>query len=93
VISFTDRNIKSAEKTLEELKKAGVRAERDFESTTVSEKVRDAEIKRIPYILVIGDKEEKAGEIAVRKRGEKKIENMKVDELIGKIKKKISEKE
>ncbi len=89
VISFTDRNIKSAEKILSSLKEAGIR---DFESTTVSEKVREAEIRRIPYIIVIGDREEKGGTVAVRKRGEKNIKIMKIDELIENIKKSIRDK-
>ncbi len=92
VISFTDRNIKASEKVLESLKEAGIRTDCDFESTTVSEKVRDAEIKRIPYMIVIGDKEEKEGEVAVRKRGERKIVGMKVDKLIEEIMGKVKNK-
>ena len=92
VISFTDRNIKSSEKLLEKLKLAGIRADSDFESTTVSEKVRNAELQKIPYILVIGDNEEKSGEVAVRKRGEKKIINVNSEKLMEEIKKKFENK-
>jgi threonyl-tRNA synthetase len=73
VLSFTSRNEDAARKVFEELHKAGIRAELDVSSNTVDYKVRDAELQKVPYILVIGDKEEKAGTVAVRKRGEKKV--------------------
>ena len=73
VVSFTDRNRKACEKLLEELKEAGIRADADLESSTVNEKVYNAEMMKIPYVIVIGDKEEKAKTLAVRKRGDKKV--------------------
>ncbi|MFH0956509.1 MAG: threonine--tRNA ligase [Candidatus Aenigmatarchaeota archaeon] len=73
ILSFTNRNEEAARKTHAELAKAGIRAELDIGNNTVEYKVREAELQRIPYILVVGDKEEKAGTVAVRKRGEKKV--------------------
>ena len=73
VVSFTDRNRKACEKLLEELKEAGIRADADLESSTVNEKVFKAETQRISYIIVIGDKEEKAKTLAIRTRGDKKV--------------------
>jgi threonyl-tRNA synthetase len=73
VLSFTSRNEDAARKVSEELRKAGIRVELDASNNTVDYKVRDAELQRIPYMLVVGDKEEKAGTVAVRKRGEKKV--------------------
>lgn len=85
VLSFTDRNVKAAEKVAEELKQQGLRVETDLHNHTVDHKVRDAEVMKIPYILVIGDKEEKSGSLAVRKRGENKVQfNVKKDEFIKK---------
>ncbi len=92
VLSFTDRNQKASEKVLEELKQKGIRADGDFSSTTVNEKVRDAEMLRIPYVIVIGDKEEQAETIAVRRRGDKKIESVKIDDFVENIKKEIEER-
>ena len=43
-----------------------IRIESDFRGTTINDKIRDAEMQRIPYIIVIGDKEEKEGTLAVR---------------------------
>jgi threonyl-tRNA synthetase len=66
VLSFTDKNIKAAEKLLDELKEEGIRCEIDINSAPVQGKVRDAEMQKIPYIIMIGDKEEAAKTLAVR---------------------------
>jgi len=94
VLSFTDRNEKYANQVFESLKKEipNLRIESDFRQTTVSSKVKDAEIMRIPYIIVVGDKEEKSEELAVRIRGNKKIKSFKISEFIEKIKKEIEQK-
>jgi len=73
VLSFTDRNVKAAEKLTSDLRGSGVRVEADVGNHTVDYKVREAEVMKIPYIIVIGDKEEKAHTLAVRRRGEKKV--------------------
>jgi threonyl-tRNA synthetase len=91
VLSFTDRNIKTAEKVLKKLEEAGIKADSDFESSTVNEKVRNAEILRIPYIITIGDKEEEAGTLAIRKRGEKKLQfGVKAERFIEDLKREIA---
>jgi threonyl-tRNA synthetase len=73
VISFTDRNAKAVDKFVKDLKAKvpQARVDADTSSTTVSDKVRQAEVQRIPYIIVIGDKEEESKTLAVRSRGEK----------------------
>jgi len=93
VVSFTDRNIKASEKFLQQLKDVGIRADSDFTSTTVNEKVRSAELQKIPYIIVIGDKEEEAKTLAVRRRGKKPEFGVKPEELIKEIKEKIEKRE
>ncbi len=94
VLSFTDRNIDYAEKIIEKLKKEipDLRIDKDFSQTTVQAKVKDAEIMKIPYILTVGDKEEKSKSVMVRKGGNKKLESAKVDDFIKKIKKEIEER-
>jgi threonyl-tRNA synthetase len=73
IMSFTDRNKDTVEKILNELKLeiAGLRIDTDTDSITINEKIRNAELQKIPYILVIGDKEEKSKTLAVRSRGGK----------------------
>lgn len=91
MISFTDRNVKTTQKITEELTKRGIRVEFDSRNGTVEYKVRDAELQKIPYIIVIGDKEEKANTLAVRRRN--KVEfGVKLGELIKEITEKIAKK-
>lgn len=92
VLSFTDRNIQTTKSVVERLHKEGIRVEADIASSTVGEKVRDAEMQRVPYILVVGDKEEKSGSVAVRKRGSKNLKVVKVEEFVSEIKKEIKER-
>lgn len=92
VLSFTDRNIKSSEKVFESLKANGVKVDCDFNSTTVNEKIRTAELQKIPYMVVIGDKEEKSKTLAVRERGKKPKFKIKPDSFIKELKEKIEKR-
>ncbi len=91
IINFTDRNTKSAEKTLDSLKKEipALRIDSDFRSTTINEKIRDAEMQKIPYIIVIGDKEEDKKTLSVRARGKKPEFGIKPESFIKNLKEKI----
>ena len=94
VLSFTDRNEIYANKVVRELedKVPGLRIDSDFKQTTIPSKVKDAEIMRVPYIVVIGDKEEKENKLAVRIRGSKKIENLSFEEFAERLKEEIEER-
>ncbi len=94
VLSFTDRNENYAKIIVDELKEKipSLRIDTDFSHTTVQSKVKEAELMRIPYIIVIGDKEEKEKTLAVRVKGDKKIENIGIDEFIKKLKSEIQER-
>ena len=91
VISFTERNVSHARKIIEKLGKElpYLRLDADFENTTVASKVKQAEIMRIPHIIVIGDKEEKDGTIAVRIKGDNNIKKVDVDDFIKNLKEEI----
>jgi len=90
VLNFTDRNLKYAKKVEESLRNEGIRVEGDYETNTIPKKVRNAEIEKIPYILVVGDKEEKASTVAVRTRGKKKLDfGVKISTFVKHIKKEI----
>lgn len=95
VINFTDRNEKYAREIVKKIGEAipGIRLDADFESTTVQSKVKNASVMRIPYVIVVGEKEEKDKSLAVRVKGSGKIESMKVEEFVGRVKKEISERE
>jgi threonyl-tRNA synthetase len=64
----------------------------DYSASTVQAKVRDAEMEKIPYILVVGDKEEKAKTVAVRARGEKPKFGIKIEDFVKKLRKEIEER-
>ena len=95
VLNFTDRNEKYAKKVIEEIKEAipNVRLDSDLRSTTIPSKVKDAELMRIPYIIVIGDKEEKENSLAVRVKGDKKIKTFNLKEFVVHLKKEIANRE
>lgn len=94
VINFTDRNTKAAEKAVKELKNEIplLRVDTDFRNTTVSDKVRDAELMKIPVIIVIGDKEEQAGTLAIREHGSKPKFGVKSSAFIKELKEKIEKR-
>jgi len=73
IINFTERNEKAARKLAEDLQTSipGLRVDLDLDSDTVQSKIRKAELMKVNYIIVIGDKEEKAKTLAVRPRGGK----------------------
>ena len=75
IIPVTDKNTDYAEKVAQKLKDSSVRAQVDDRSETMQARIRDAELQKVPYILVAGDKEEKENTVAVRTRGRKDIEN------------------
>ncbi len=94
VVDFTDRNTKTATKVLEQLKTAipDLRVDADFRSTTVNDKIRDSELLKIPYTIVIGDKEEQAKTIAVRERGKKPVFGVKLTDFVKELKEKIEQR-
>ena len=94
VLSFTDRNEKYAREIIKKLGERipNLRIDADFRQTTVPAKVKNAEIMRVPYIIVVGDKEEKEKTLAVRIRGDKKIQSFGIEDFAEKLKKEIEER-
>jgi len=83
VLNFTDRNDKKAKEIYDKLKEiSNLRIDNDFSQTTIQSKVKNASLMRIPYVIVIGDKEEQEGTLAVRVRGDRKIQTFKLDEFV-----------
>jgi threonyl-tRNA synthetase len=90
IINFTDRNNKAVEKLREELTELGFRVDIDLNQEPIGGKVKQAEMEKIPLIITIGDREEKAGTLAVRKNG--KVTTIKKEEFIKQIQKEVEEK-
>jgi threonyl-tRNA synthetase len=92
IISVSEKHNAHAEKIWKIMKENGIRAELDTENQTVAYKVREAQTQKIPYIITIGEKEEKTNTIAVKDRQGKLEFGIKPEEFIEKIQKTIKEK-
>ena len=92
VISLTDRNAASAKAISDKLYSYGIRTELDDRSETVGYKIRSAQLEKVPYMIVIGDKEAESGVVSVRRRGEGVIGEMSLDDFIARLQKEIAEK-
>lgn len=92
VLPISDKHLKYAkevEKTLSELK---IRVEVDERSERLSAKIRDAQLEKVAYMLVVGDKEEKENSVAVRTREEKDLGTIPLSDFSDKILKEIENK-
>ncbi len=86
VVPVGSNHRKYAEEVAHRLNEAGSRCELKDENQTVSKKIREGEIQKIPYLLVVGDKEIKAKSVRVREREKGDIGMIKLDKFIEKIK-------
>lgn len=85
VISLTDRNEENAKDIARQLSKYGIRTEVDARSETVGYKIRSAQLEKVPYMIVIGDKEAQTGVVSVRRRGEGVIGEMPLRDFIDRV--------
>lgn len=92
IVPITDKNNEYTQKVLEQLKSSNIRAEADTRSEKMQGKIRDAQMQKIPYMLVIGDREEKEEKVAVRTRDGKDLGAITIDEFKDLILDKIAKK-
>ncbi|MCL1820874.1 MAG: threonine--tRNA ligase, partial [Oscillospiraceae bacterium] len=92
VLPLTDRNHGAAQGIYDELKERGFRVELDLRNEKIGYKIRAAQGQKIPYMLVIGDKESESGMVAVRCRREGDIGAMSVEDFAALIDEKIRNK-
>ncbi len=93
IIPITDRQHEYAKELEKKLNAAGIRVESDMRSEKMGYKIREAQLKKIPYMLVVGDKEMEDGTVAVRARKEEKGGTMTVDAFLAAIRAEIDSKE
>lgn len=86
VLPISDKHIDYAKEVKNELEKSNIRVEVDERSESIGKKIREAEIQKIPYMLVVGDKEVDANKVAVRKYGEGDKGQVSVSDIVKKIK-------
>jgi len=82
LLTVTDRHIPYAQKVHEQLLAAGIRSETYFDNEKLGYKIRQAQLQKIPYMLVIGDKEMEAGTVAPRARDGQNLGALPVDQFI-----------
>ncbi len=85
VLPVSDRHDEYAERVVAELREAGVRVEADARSESVGKKIRDAELGRYPYMLVVGDREQEAGAVAVRSHEQGELGAMPAAEFTARV--------
>ena len=89
ILTITDNNIEYANKVKEELEKEEIRVELDSRNEKIGYKIREAQLQKIPYMLVIGEKEMQNNTVGVRSRSDGDIGAIEISEFIEKIKTEI----
>ncbi len=89
IIPITDRHNEYAQKVLEQLLSSNIRAESDTRSEKMQAKIRDAQMQKIPYMLIMGDREQESGTVAVRTRDGQDLGAIKIEEFIARVKDQI----
>ena len=89
IIPIADEHKDYAQKVAERLRDNDIRVEIDDKNARMQHKIREAEVAKVPYMLVVGGKEAQAGAVAVRERSKGDLGQMKLDEFIDKIKKEV----
>jgi len=85
VMNITDKQADFVQETVNKLNKMGFRAKSDLRNEKIGFKIREHTLKRIPYLLVVGNKEVEQNEVAVRTRSGEDLGTFKVDEFINKL--------
>jgi threonyl-tRNA synthetase len=91
LIPITDRNLDYVRAAADKMRAEGLRVKVDDGSDRMSAKIRDAEKQKIPYMLVVGDREEEAGTVAPRLRSGAQLDPLSVDELAARMKEEIKD--
>jgi threonyl-tRNA synthetase len=74
------------------LKEAGIRSEVDLQNEKIGYKIRAAEMRKIPYMFIVGAKEAESETVSVRRHGKGNLGSMQIDEIIAEVKKENDEK-
>ena len=92
LLPITDQNHEYSDEVFKKLTHSGFRVEKDLRNEKIGFKIRDAQIQKIPYMIVIGEKEQTSKTLAVRKRRSKETITFTIDELTDKLSLEVSEK-
>jgi len=86
LLTVTERHIPYAERVGRQLIQEGIRVEKDFRNEKLGFKIREAQIQKIPYMLVIGDREEKEETISPRCRSGEGLKGMRIGDFVNRVK-------
>src|SRR6201996_4796986 len=92
ILPITDKSLEYAQNLLVLLKNADIRVEVDDRSEKIGKKIRDTELAKVPYMLVVGEKEMNDNKVAVRRQGKGDLGVKGIEEFIAEIKKEIVER-
>jgi threonyl-tRNA synthetase len=92
VIPITENHGAFAQKVKEDLQAEGFRVNLDNRNESLGKRIRESTMKKVPYVLVIGDKEIEAGQVAVRKRGNEDLGAMDIKKFIEKLREEVEKK-
>jgi threonyl-tRNA synthetase len=92
VLPIADRHIDYGRRVVDQLRDAGLRVELDERPESVGRKIRDAEVRKVPYMLVVGDQEEREGRVAIRRHREGDLGAVPTDEFARRAVEEIAER-
>ena len=92
IMNITDKQGDYAQNCVKKLQQSGIRAKSDLRNEKIGFKIREHTLKRVPYMLVVGDKEMETGQVAVRSRRGDDLGSMPLDEFISMAQQEINEK-
>ena len=92
ILPLTDRHTEYGKMVYEKLRKAGIRTELDSRNEKIGFKIREAQLQKVPYMLIIGDKEVESQTVGLRKRGEGDLGPVSLDDFISQIVKESQER-
>jgi threonyl-tRNA synthetase len=92
IIPISEKHLEYAKQIEKQLKENNIRIESKNESETLGKKIREAEMQKIPYLLIIGDKEVQSGAVSVRQRGKGDLGQMPLNNFIEKMEQEIKDK-
>ncbi len=92
IVPISEKHNQYGQKVLEQLQHSGLRAEIDTRAETMQSKIREAQLQKIPYMLVVGDREIEQNTVAIRTRGGENQGILSIEEFITKLQERIADK-
>jgi threonyl-tRNA synthetase len=92
IIPISEKHLDYAKNIENKFREDNIRIELKSENETLGKKIRDAEMQKTPYILIVGDKEIEANSVSIRERGRGDLGAMSIDDFINKVKEEIKDK-